>query len=105
MVGEMHLIFDGPWVMMPPVGGVSRGAESGTVKAMRDSEVLAERIESLWGLLGRRCAPDLTMAEAKSLRTRLIDLLEQIDRDTAAARGTPSQPLAPSADRGEVPKS
>jgi hypothetical protein len=70
---------------------------------MRDSEVRAERIEALGGLLGRLCAPDLTMAEAKSLRTRLMDLLGQIDRDTAAVRGTPSQPLAPSPDRGEMP--
>jgi hypothetical protein len=70
---------------------------------MRGSELRAERIEALRGLLGRLCAPDLTMAEAKPLRARLIDLLGQIDRDTAAARGTPSQPLAPSPDRGEGP--
>src|SRR4051794_12733139 len=105
IAGDLHRIFDGPRAMMPPVGRVSRRAESGTVRAMEDSDARAERVEALWGLLGRLCAPELTMAEAKSLRTRLIDLLEQIDRDKATVRGTPSQPLAPSTDRDEVPKS
>jgi hypothetical protein len=67
--------------------------------------VRAERIEALRGLLGRLCAPDLTLAGAKPLRTRLLDLLEQSDRETAPLRDIPSQPLAPPADRGEVPKS
>src|SRR5512135_2961939 len=63
----------------PPPGRIGGG------KAMGSSEGRAERIEALRGLLERLCAPDLTLAEAKPLRNRLFDLLEQIDR--TAKRG------------------
>jgi hypothetical protein len=39
------------------------------VRAMGSSEERAERIEALRGLLDGLCAPDLTLAEAKPLRT------------------------------------
>jgi hypothetical protein len=80
---------------------VSRHGATDMVNTMGGSEIRAERIETLQRLLGRLCAPDLTIVEAKSLRTRLIDLLEQIDRDAAPPRDVPSQPT----DRVEVPKS
>jgi hypothetical protein len=73
------------------------------VRAMGSSEEWAERIEALRGLLDRLCAPDLTLAEAKPLRTRLFDLLERTDRDMEPAETTPPQPLAPSSDRNEGP--
>jgi hypothetical protein len=68
---------------------------------MGSSEGRAERIEALRGLLERLCAPDLTLAEAKPLRTRLFDLLEQIDRGTKPAGGTSSQPFPPFPDWDE----
>jgi hypothetical protein len=70
---------------------------------MGSSEERAERIEALRWLLGRLCAPDLTLAEAKPLRTRLFDLLERTDRDREPTGATPPQPLAPSSDRNEGP--
>jgi hypothetical protein len=69
---------------------------------MRSSEERTERIEALRGLLDGLCAPDLTLAEAKPLRTRLFDLLERTDRSTEPAGGPPAQPLAPSFDRNEA---
>src|SRR4051812_6744412 len=99
----MHRSFEGPSAMMPGMATISRQGVTDTVRAMGDSEVRAERIEALRGLLGRLCAPDLTLAGAKQLRTRLIDLLEQIDQESAPLRDIPSQPLAPSSDRSEVP--
>ena len=68
---------------------------------MGSSEGRAERIEALQGLLERPCAPDLTQAEAKPPRTRLFDLLEQIDRGTKPAGGTSSQPFPRSPDGDE----
>ena len=68
---------------------------------MGSSEGRAERIEALRGLLERLCAPDLTLAEAKPPRTRLFDLLEQIDRGTKPAGGTSSQPFPRSPDWDE----
>src|SRR4051812_30026287 len=79
--GGMHQSFDRPWAMMPAGGRDSRGIAADTVKAMLDWETRAERIVPLRGLLGRLCAPDLTLAGARPVRTRLVDLLEQIDRD------------------------
>jgi hypothetical protein len=73
------------------------------VRAMGSSEERAERIEALRGLLDGLSAPDLTLAEAKPLRTRLFDLLERTDRGTEPAGGPPPQPLAPSSDRNEGP--
>ena len=70
---------------------------------MGSSEERAERIEALRGLLDGLCAPDLTLAEAKPLRTRLLDLLERTDRGTEPAGGPPPQPLAPSPNRNEWP--
>ena len=68
---------------------------------MWSSEERTERIEALRGLLDSLCAPDLTLAEAKPLRTRLFDLLERIDRGTEPAGATPPQHLAPSPGRDE----
>jgi hypothetical protein len=73
------------------------------VRAMGSSEERAERIEALRGLLDGLCAPDLTLAEAKPLRTRLFDLLERTDRGTEPAGGPPPQPLTPSPNRNERP--
>jgi hypothetical protein len=73
------------------------------VRAMGSSEERAERIEALRGLLDGLSAPDLTLAEAKPLRTRLFDLLEWTDRGTEPAGGPPPQPVAPFPDRNEGP--
>jgi hypothetical protein len=70
---------------------------------MGSSEERAERIEALRGLLDRLCAPDLTLAEAKPLRTSLFDLLERTDRGMGPTGATPPQPLAPSPNRNEWP--
>ncbi|MBV8610606.1 MAG: hypothetical protein JO034_24520 [Singulisphaera sp.] len=68
---------------------------------MGSSEGRAERIEALRGLLEHPCASDLTQAEAKPPRTRLFDLLEQIDRGTKPAGGTSSRPFPRSPDGDE----
>jgi hypothetical protein len=72
---------------------------------MGSSEERAERIAALRGLLDRLCAPDLTLAEAKPLRTRLFDLLERTDRGMEPAGTTLPQPLPPSSNRSERPSS
>jgi hypothetical protein len=70
---------------------------------MGSSQERAEQIEALRGLLDRLCAPDLTLAEAKPLRTRLFDLLERTDRGREPAGAMPPQPHARSSDRDEGP--
>jgi hypothetical protein len=99
----LHRLFDGSWAMMSDVRGDSRRGESEAVRVMGSSEERAERIEALRGLLDRLCAPDLTLAEAKPLRSRLFDLLERIDRGMEPVGATPPQRLAPSSDRNEGP--
>jgi hypothetical protein len=38
-----------------------------------------ERIEAMRGLIDRLCSPELTLGEAKSLRTQLLNLLGRND--------------------------
>ena len=90
---------------IPDVRGDCRQGESEAVRAMESLEERAERIAALRGLLGRLCAPDLTLAEAKPLRSRLFDLLERTDRGREPAEATPPQPLAPSPGRDKGPSS
>ena len=73
--------------------------------AMAGPRQTTERIEALRGLLERLGAPDLTLAEAKPLRTRLFDLLERTDRGREPTGAIPPQPLAPSSDRDRGPPS
>ena len=89
--------------MIPDVRGDCRRGEPEAVTVMGSPEERAEQIESLRGLLDRLCAPDLTLAEAKPLRTRLFDLLVRIDEGKAPTGGTPSPPLARSSGRKEGP--
>ena len=44
---------------------------------MGSQQERTERIEALRGLIERLSAPDLTLAEAKVLRSRISDLLER----------------------------
>jgi hypothetical protein len=46
----------------------------------------AERMEILRGLIERLSAPDLTLAEAKVLRSRISDLLEREDQPTGSGQ-------------------
>jgi hypothetical protein len=47
---------------------------------MESQEEQTERIEALQRLLDRLCAPDLTLTEAKALRSHVSDLLERDHR-------------------------
>jgi len=47
---------------------------------MSQSVENAKRIEALRGLLDRLCAPDLTLSEAKAVRSGLSELLERPER-------------------------
>jgi len=44
-------------------------------------EERAEQIEALRELLDRLCSPDLTLGEAKHVRTQLLDLLDRIEQE------------------------
>ena len=46
-------------------------------------------IDSLRDLLERLGSPDLTLVEAKVLRSRVFHLLEKTDRDTRSCRQSP----------------
>jgi hypothetical protein len=54
-----------------------------TVMGSREDQVGS--IEALRSLLDRLCAPDLTLAEAKSLRDRVSELIERIEKSDRAA--------------------
>jgi hypothetical protein len=48
-------------------------------------EQRAAQIETLRGLLDRLCSPDLTLGEAKVLRSQVFDLLKRINPLFSAA--------------------
>ena len=62
---------------------------------MAGPEVKTERIEALRRLLERLGAPDLTLAEAKSLRAQLERLLGRSGREGKADRATSAPDVSP----------
>jgi hypothetical protein len=78
------------------------------LKVMGSQHQPSERIEALQGLIERLSAPDLTLADATLLRSRLWDLLE-VDGTSAAwdrtdaAPGLVPGPRCREGTRNEVP--
>ena len=56
---------------------------------MNDSTGPARMIDSLRDLLERLVSPDLTLVEAKVLRSQVFHLLEETDHDTSNCRESP----------------
>jgi hypothetical protein len=54
------------------------------------NEERAAQIKTLHGLLDRLCSPDITLEEAKVLRSQLLDLLQRINPLLSEA-STPSR--------------
>jgi hypothetical protein len=69
---------------------------------MRIPREQADRIEALQGLIHRLSAPELTLTEAKALRSRLSDLLEPGDRRVRRDSISPASPTIPSSEPGDA---
>jgi hypothetical protein len=74
------------------------------MKAMGNQHERTERIEALRVLIAQLSAPDLTLAEATVLRSRLSDLLERDDRPSAWDRMASSPARVPPRSRGDDPR-
>ena len=62
---------------------------SQSLPTMNDSTGLAWMIDSLRDLLERLGSPDLTLVEAKALRSQVFHLLEETDHNTRNCRECP----------------
>ena len=82
----MHLVASGSRLPKPGAGSGASRAGSGRVMVMGIQQERTDRIDALRGLIERLCAPDLTLAEAKVLRSRISDLLEREDQPTGSGQ-------------------
>jgi len=69
---------------------------------MRTPQELNDRIEALQGLIQRLSAPELTLTEAKALRSRLSELLEPEDRRVRRDTMSPASPTISSSEPGDA---
>src|SRR4051812_33675446 len=78
------------YVHLPCISLIALG-RARSVSVMGCREERAEHVEALRELLDRLRSPDLTLGEAKYLRSQLIGLLERIERDSRSGKPVSAQ--------------